>query len=555
MLVSSMRSCVSEFVAALVSAACILAAQALPCAAQDATSLFPVKGVVLNSATHQPVARALVSTNTSDAVLTDNDGHFELNLAAGLAVLNLRRPGYGGRENAASHAIRVGADMRELTLYLTPNAILTGHVSLSSGDEADGIRIMLYRRTTQNGREAWTMQSAATTNSEGAFRFANLSAPASYLLYSMPAHDRIGPIAPGATSFGYPPAYFPGVTDIGAAGIVTVTEGQQAEADFTLTRQPFYPVIISMPNRPRGHGGGGVQVHDESGRTLDYSTRWNQELSQAQVNLPNGRYYAESRTGDPQLYGRVDFVVAAGPASGLSMSMLPLHPIPVIVRKDGVENEINAGGSGAGQVEAQAGLSLTLATTEAFESRGMGGFRHVEGSTDNSAFELEDVLPGRYWVSSLAFQGYVSSITSGGVDLAREPLTVGAGNSTAPIEVTIRADGGSITGTLSLGSSTGQNSTAAGDLSGAYVYGIPLFPTTSRVQHTEIGAADMFTFSNLAPGTYNVIAVDKAVEIDPSDAQTVAAYSGKGQTVTVEANGKARVQLDVIRTNGEAAAP
>ena len=76
--------------------------------------------------------------------------------------------------------------------------MITGHVTLSTGDEADGIRITVYRRQVVNGRERWALQNIVTTNSEGAFRLANLEAPATYLLYSMPAHDRVGPIAPGA---------------------------------------------------------------------------------------------------------------------------------------------------------------------------------------------------------------------------------------------------------------------------------------------------------------------------------------------------------------------
>jgi hypothetical protein len=534
---------------------CLLAVAILSCAAQDAAPTYPVKGIVLDKVSHQPIARALVSANDGDAVLTDNDGHFELTLPAGTTLLSYRRPGYGGRERAASRSVKVGADMPDLTLYLTPNAIITGHVTLSSGDEAGGIRIMAYRRRVVNGREAWTMQASATTNSEGAFRIGDLTAPASYLLYSMPVHERVGLIAPGATGYGYPSVYYPGVSDLAAAGVLTLSEGQQAQADFTLTRQIFYPVSIAIPDHQRGRG---VQIHDMSGRPLEMSTRWNAELGQAQINLPNGRYYAEVRSfGETQAYGRVDFTVAGGPVSGLTMAMLPLRSIPVQIHDDFTAGNGN-GNQGflyAGPpTDAGAGLTLQLRPVEAFEQGGNTGIRHVEGSSDASLYEVPNLVPGTYWATTYAFQGYVSSITSGGVDLAREPLTVGVGNSTAPIEITVRNDGIKISGQLNQSASSPASAAGSGAPT-AFIYAIPLFPTSSPVPQTELQSSSQFTFSNLAPGAYHVIALDEATEIDPTDAQALAKYAGKGQTVTVEANGEANVQLDLIETNGEAATP
>ena len=542
---------------ARIAAAWVLGAAAVCCMAQDSAATYPVKGVVLDRITNQPIARVLVDAN-EDAVLTDSDGHFELNLPGGTREINIRRPGYGSRYQGVARAVTVGANMPDLTLYLTPNALITGHVTLSTGDEADGIRIMAYRKRVVNGRERWTLQGIVNTNSEGAFRLANLEAPASYLLYSMPAHDRIGPIAPGATSFGYPSSYYPGVADFSAASVLTLSPGQQAQADFTLTRQPFYPVTIAVANHPEGRGIP-LQIYDSSGRVVEFGTRWNPDQGTAQVNLPNGRYYAEARFGGEEgLYGRVDFTVAGGPVPGLSMAMLPLHPIPVEIRKDFTANSSGGphGSIGSGPVDFNAGLNMMLASADAFEmGGGGGGLRHVPGSTDSSLFEIENVAPGRYWVETNAFEGYVSSITSGGTDLMREPLVIGPGNSTAPIEVTLRNDVGSISGQLNQSASAATtpagSASVLGVVSRAHIYAIPLFPTASGVPQTVAQTSGQFMISNLAPGSYHVIALEDAEEIDPADAQDLSKYTGKGQTVTVEANGTANVQLDLIRANDE----
>jgi Carboxypeptidase regulatory-like domain len=544
------------------AAASVLACVSLACLAQDTTQTYPVHGVVLNSVTHQPIARVLVDGH-QDAALTDNDGRFELNLPAGTIQMTVRRPGYSEGAQHRSGMVNVGANMADLTLYLTPQAIISGHITLSTGDEADGIRITAYRKRIVNGRERWMMQTMAVTNSEGAFRLPNLDAPASYLLYSMPAHDRIGAIAPGTTSFGYPSVFYPGVTDFSAAGVLTVSPGQQAQADFTLTRQPFYPVTISVAGHEGGRGTG-VQIHDSSGQLVEFSTRWNPMQHTAQVNLPNGRYYAEAHSGGEfQAYGRVDFTVAGGSVSGLSLPMLPLHPIPVEVHKDFTASNSNGQQVAYGglQAEFNAGLNLTLAAADAFEQQGGGGLRHPEGSSDSSIFQIDNVVPGRYWVETTPFEGYVSSITSGGVNLASEPLVIGPGNSTAPIEITLRNDGGEIQGQIQgqnqTGGETSQPAVAPGlgAVATTYVYAIPLFATTSRVPQGFTQGSGPFTISNLAPGSYHVIALDEPTEIDASDPQQLAKYTGKGQTVTVEANSTASVQLEVTPSTEVSPAP
>ena len=544
------RSCALKILAA----AYVCGAALISCAAQQAGDTYAVKGVVLDTVSHQPIARVLVEAGM-DAVFTDNDGHFELDLPAGRTGINLRRPGYGSRGLSALHAVNVGANMPDLTFTLTPEAMITGHVTLSTGDEADGIRITAYRRQVVNGRERWALQNIVTTNSEGAFRLANLEAPATYLLYSMPAHDRVGPIAPGAVSYGYPSLYYPGVADSAAAGLIYLSPGQQAQADFTLTQQPFYPVSIAVPGRRNG-----VQIHDQSGRTLEFSTRWNEQRGIAEVNLPNGRYYAESRTpGEPAAYGRVEFTVAGGPVSGLSMAMAPLHPVPVIVRQE--SNTTGGGGTtGAGSVsfvnDSNAGLNLNLISAEAFDLQGGGGgLRRPPGASDSSLYELENAMPGRYWVETSPFEGYVSSITSGGVDLAREPLVIGAGNSTAPIEVTLRNDAGTIAGQINPSTTTAAGPAQLGEAGTVFVYAIPLFPTPSQMPQSMTQGSGQFSIANVAPGSYRVVAFDRRQEIDPADTQALAKYIGKGQTVAVEANGTANVQLDVIRPGDEGSTP
>jgi hypothetical protein len=527
---------------------------ALPGLAQEtqdeSNPSYAVKGVVLNSVTHQPVARALVDAH-DNAVLTDNDGHFELNLQAGVAQISVRRPGYGSRGRVSNHTVRVGPNMPSLSFSIVPEALITGQVTLSTSDAADGIRVMAYRRRVVNGREQWMMEGTARTNSDGVFRLAGLS-PGDFLIYTQPARDSDEPPNGRNAVYGYPAAYYPGVTDVSAAGVLTLTAGQHAEADFMLTRQPFYLVTVIVANHEAAGGGMNLQLRDRSGRQMGFPVRWDAQQGIAQVNVPSGSYFIESRhRGESQLYGRVDFTVAGAPIAGLNLAMVPLRAIPVTVRKVFASTNTNASDESAGGSSTSAGLNISLAPAEEFfgQTGGGSGLRAAEGTNEGETFEIDNVSPGRYWVETSPFEGYVSSITSGGVDLARDPLVIGAGGSTAPIEVTLRDDTGTITAQLNATTSDQQATTAtAGEQKEIYVYAIPLFASSGPIRMSGFQGSGQVSISGLAPGQYRVIAFDAPQEIDFHTQDGLAKYAGQGQTTTLEASGTANVQLDVIHT-------
>ncbi len=517
--------------------------------ANETAGLYDVKGVVLNSVTHQPIARALVDVQ-GNAVLTDNDGHFEFSLPEGMVQISVKRPGYGARGRASNHTIRVGPNMPSLTFTLTPEVLITGQVTLSTSDQADNIRVMAYRRRVVNGHQQWMMENTARTNSEGVFRIAGLQ-PGDYLVYTQPTRDGEGPQSRGAAIYGFPAVYYPGVADIASAGMLTLAAGQQGRADFVLTRQQFYHVTVAIADR---EGGLNLQVHDRSGRQMGLPVRWNAEQGTAEVSLPNGSYYIEGRRRrEDQLYGRVDFTVAGAPVSGLTMTLVPLHAIPVTVRKTFTANT-NTGAlvsaDGTSDNNQSAGLNISLIPVDEFfgQMGGLGGLHPADGANDGS-FEIENVTPGRYWVEASPFEGYVSSITSGGVDLARDPLTVGTGGSSAPIEVTLRDDSGTISAQLT-GDPAGATATATttGEQHQIYVYAIPLFPSSGSIRMSGMLGSGQATISGLAPGSYRVIAFDAPQEIDFHTSDGLAKFSGMGATTTVEANGTANVQVEIVHT-------
>lgn len=538
---------------------CAIAGCFLTCNAQDVPTTYPVRGVVLNSLTHRPIARALVD-GRSDAALTGNDGRFEINLPEGRIPINVRRPGYNNPAVAAMmQSVNVGPNTPDLTFYLTPEASVSVHVTLANGDGADGIRFMVYRRRVDHGHRIWMMQGNYATDSDGSFRMTDLEAPGSYMLCSSPTQENTLLAAPGKTIYGYPPVCYPGVTDLSTAGVLSVSPGQQLETELTLTRQPFYPVRIVMPAGSAGPSGA-ISIHDQSWHDIIFPARFDSKQGVAQANLPNGHYYAESNSmsGRTSTYGRTDFLVTGGPVLGLSLVQQPLNPIAVEIHRDFTPNTavgvLGTFNGESGNV-ANPGLNIALYPADS-QTTNMSGhnLEHPASSADNGYFELDNVLPGSYWVQAGGYQGYVNSITSGGADLMREPLVVGPGGAAEPIEINMSNDAGMISATInpnSLGNSS--SNPGEGVMTLVYAYAIPQFPSTDPLAMAISQSTGTLSFSNLAPGTYRVIAFDKMQEIDLDDPQAMARINSLGQTVTVDPGATASVQLDLVQTAQTAA--
>jgi hypothetical protein len=152
--------------------------------------------------------------------------------------------------------------------------------------------------------------------------------------------------------------------------------------------------------------------------------------------------------------------------------------------------------------------------------------------------------------------GYISSIASGGVDLMREPLAVGVGSSAEPIHITVRNDFGEIDCTVN--SVVAEPSTPDMQfylMHSPVVFAIPDGPRgATPLQATFFGGRPV-QISNLAPGTYHVIALDSFRDLNSVDPQELAKLIAQGKTVTVAPGGTVNVQLDLIKSGSEGLNP
>jgi Carboxypeptidase regulatory-like domain len=519
---------------------------------------YEVRGTVVNSVTHEPIARALVTITeeTSSSQLTDNQGRFEFpNVPTGRSVLQARRPGFfaPGSRGDVFLPIAVGSDIGDRTLTLEPAGSITGQITMPASDPGSNIRVQLMRRTIQEGRARWAIAGMKLTNSEGVFRFGNLQR-GDYKLITASSLDPDIFSSQAPVRWGFPSASYPEEGNSDTTGFLRLTPGQQLNAPLAVTREPFYSVTIPVANQlPQGYS---VQISDGRGRLNDVSTFYDSRQQQFRAYLPNGSFTVTIQSYMPSPgFASEPITVRNAPVQVQGLAILPIHPIPVTIRKeftsannDGPQMiEIENGK----QVEISRDINLMLFSAAEEEFVGVN-LRHEPGG-DNSAWVLENVLPGKYWVQTYANQGYVASITAGGTDLARDPLVIGPGGTSAPIEIVLRNDMATMSVRLK-NTSPSINASSPNDTPElhpdiqsplGFLYLVPQFDTSSVVQQA-VPLQQTTSLLNLRPGTYRVLALDRPFDLEYRNPKALEAYSGKGQTITLEPNGTANIDVDIV---------
>jgi len=532
-----------------------------------------IRGTVLNKVTHEPIARALVfSQDNRFATLTDDRGHFAFVFAGGEgqpagdgAVQNVvtQRPSLllarktGFLRNDYQQLLPGGGTEPELTIQLEPEALVVGHVFLPGSDGSDTIQVELFRRQVREGREHWDSAGTVVSRSDGEFRFAELSA-GSYKLVTHELLDR-DPLTfnPSGQLYGYPPVYYPSAAGFATASIIRLSAGSTSRVTVTPERQAYYPVRMRVANAPTGISIG-ISVWPLASQGPGYSLSYNAAEQLIQGALPEGTYLVRGTIyGRDAMTGVSTLTVKGSSVGGPVMTMLPNGSIPVTVQEEFQYPESSAQGSmSVGSIRSSSGnerrrnyLNVSLIPLEDAGSAPEASLRPPKGADDDSPLVIENVQPGRYRVAVNTTIGFVSSITSGGTNLLRQPLVVGEGSTTAPIEITVRDDGAELEGTIERtpagrGDKTGFTSPGA---SQGNVYFVPTDDDTGQFRVAWLSPDGTFQVHELPPGVYRIFAFDRQQpDLEYASEEAMAKYEPKSQVIRVVAGQKVRLQLPLI---------
>jgi hypothetical protein len=593
---------------ALVVLLSILRVTVRPASAQaqgESKQANSIYGVVVNSVTREPIGRALVlSLDNRFATMTDGEGRFEFKFAqAGTEknqadksgsentstttsiceggtcttysgssqgpdrpnMLIAKKPGFLSDQHGLLNPEPV-IPGKELTIGLTPEALVVGRVTLPSSEPSDAIQLEIYRRQVREGLARWLSAGSASTKSTGEFRFAELAA-GTYKLLTRELQDR-DPLTfdPHGQLYGYAPVYFPSAGDFGGAGTIQLVAGQIFQADISLVRHPYYPVKVAVTNAPTGSGIR-VVVSAQGNKGPGYSLGYNDDDQMIEGTLPNGSYTLEASTfGREAMAGLLNISVQGAAVEGPRMTLASAGSIRVNVKEefttskdtDSPNGTIYAGQQRGNERGPRRYLNISLEPADDFVEERGAFLRPPSGPGDDS-LAIDNVPPGRYWVRANSSRGFVASITSGETDLLHQPLVVGLGGSSSPIEITMRDDAGEIDGTIegaatpsnvSAGLPNGFGSGAAAvsaPASSTHLYCVPLPDSTGEYRDIWVGPDGNFGPQQLPPGTYRVLAFNRPQpELEYRDPEAMRAYDAKGELIRLVAGQKEHLHLQLI---------
>ena len=547
----------------------------------NASQSSSIRGVVVNSVTGEPIARALVSSpDDRFATMTNSEGRFEFNLPkvdrddsnangpvmgrhgfSNRPYLTARKPGFLSERNGGGQISEIGAQ-QELTLVLVPESIIVGTVTLPTSEAPDSITLQLFRREVQDGRSHWVPAGGAQSKSDGQFRFAELLA-GTYRLLTRELMDR-DPLVfdPRGQLFGYPPVYYQNAPDFGSAISITLPAGETHNVMLSLVKQPYHrikvPVIGAATDTPEM--GVGVNVYAHGHKGPGFALGYNATSQAIEGSLPNGTYTIEASSFAARaMTGSQTITVKGGPADGPALSLAFAASIAVNVKEEftspvNISSSWSMGGRTAAVKGPRRYLNVVLESNDDF-GQGRGASLRNPSSAEDDAMVIEGASPGSYWVHVHSSHGYPSSIRSGNLDLLHQPLIVGSGGGASPIEITMRDDTAEISGTVEGITAPAQGGVAAGGVTSypyagsgsAHIYCIPLPESSGRFTDIWVQPDGNFESQGLPPGTYRLFAFDRdQPELEYRNPEAMRAFDSKGLVVHLVGGEKARVQVQLI---------
>jgi Carboxypeptidase regulatory-like domain len=515
--------------------------------AQQPDTTFELAGEIVNSATGESVAGALVEiyANGRRAQFSGSDGQFLFNdLPRGQFTVMARKPGFFSPQElgAWGGSDPISVPSRTVAIVkLVPESVIYGQVTDESGQPIEAITVRVERWQIADGRKQLDSLGNTRTDDQGNFRIAELR-PGTYFvsfksangwrnyntLSAKPEDDR-----------GYGTEFYAGVSDFASATPITLTPGAQVQITQTLTKQRMFQISGVVVGAMLLRGGVNLSLVDTAGDSVQKAVRFERSTGRFQISgIPAGGYvlsamaqnpFALGRPGVPHQQLRADLPLSvSSDIRGVALALGPGVSIRVHIDDESTEDT-------SGNVH-QVWIRMVSRLSPMF-SEGIMAPRFERGQTLPA--QIEGLTPGSYAVEASSYGPfYVADLRCGQVDLLRDDLTVGASGSLPPIDVTLRDDGATLTGALT------QNGRAA--VGGVVIYSQD-YP--ERSQLTRTSNTGSFAFTGLAPGTYQVLAVGNPDALEFRNPAVMQDYLGRSTLVTLGPRDQSTIHLELSPTD------
>jgi len=510
---------------------------------QTSNGNFRIAGTVVSATGGQPLARARVfiadtrNRQKIQSLVTSEDGRFEFQVDAGKYALQAAKRGfitssYDQHEQFSTAIVTgPGLDTGNLILRIAPAAVLAGKVIDESGDSVRHASVTVYREDRLSGVSRIRSFRRASTDDQGAYEVTPLDGGTYFVSVSAKPWYAVHPVVPqpGAGSspslidhsldVAYPITYYADATEAGDATPIPIRGGDHVEVDIHLSPVPALHLLFHVPdNGTQGFTWPVVQKPSFDGMDVVQADGL-QVVSPGvyeMTGLAAGRYT----------------VRMPGSTNGQMK-----EPSEVDLANDGQELDVSSGDS-TSSVKATAQLlgEPTPPSQLSVALRNNNG-RVVAGTNAKGEFDFQNVIPGKYDVlAGTPAKAYsVVRIASRGSETSGHVLNVPGGSSLA---VSLTLVGGAVT-------VEGFAKRSGKAVPGAMVVLVPKDPESNQelFRRDQSDLDGSFSLQSVIPGSYTIIALENAWDLDWAKPAVLARYCQHGQSLIVGDQTKGSMDL------------
>ncbi|QOY88338.1 MSCRAMM family protein [Paludibaculum fermentans] len=497
---------------------------------------FTLSGSVLNSATGEPVKRALLTLSpiyqgqalaprelTPSPVFSDPGGAFSFaGLSAGRYRITAQKPQY--RQDPEAGTIELGPSRANFEVKLDPLATLEGTVLDTAGNPIQAVSVQLIQASVLSGRRTFRVDRSVSTDDRGRYRLWNLQPGSYYVRLSGRAGGTRTFMGENAPLVDWPqvvaPIYHGRAVDRASATPLVLGLGQRATIDFNEPLKPAFKVKGLLTNFVP-HAKTVVQLLTPDGQPVSARVAVNEINGRVEVNdVTTGDYLlrATQGEGDGRLQAEADVRVSASHVEGVELQL-----------QRGIEIQVSLNCDQDNQARDRVPCRGSMELRSAGES-------NYAVSDGGGRLKFRNVNPGVYSWRATSFGGYVAAASIGAEALTPgSTIHVRAGLQPEKVELVVRSDGGVIEGEIS----PGIRQPSLGILA------VPNFESLSGPTEGQSLPDGRFFVQPLAPGDYTVYAHPRLREIPYLEPEALRNLTN-GFRVTVTSKGRSEVKITAV---------
>ncbi len=452
---------------------------------------------------------------------------------AGRYLLRAEKAGYFLWQYGAE-ITTTGADLELGKVFITPKREIAGVVRWTDNEPVVSAIVEVEQANAGSADLREASRGEGHSDDHGEFRVGGLR-PGKFVVYAYKEAPSTTSRIPQVAR----PVFYPGATDRKGAAVIDLTSGG-AVSPLTFTLEETKGVTVSGHIEPSADFPKGTQVHVAIAVPyiaalpfIDYSTATGREFVFNQV--PPRTYelmaFVTAPPGSPKESARFrqELIVKDSPITDLKLLLTPSSHIEGAI-------EIESTVTRAAITKPAAGLRFRL-TTEKFPL----WCDWLGSSKQDGHFVMPIAFGSEPYVLTLTPipEGlYISRVLQQGRDIAGQSLTISAVDVAGPIQVTLKDDGGTVTGTVSSNSRP---------VSRAFLVLAPDHSDASYWYRTTEASPDgSFRISGIAPGDYQLFAFDRNDDDEYRDPEFRRNFANRASKIHVVSKGNYSSNLELV---------